>query len=142
MVSEGLEKLEERHKEKTGDAAADAAEMGEKHCIVISRLRVLCYRIENHSFLTYSLPKICIVLSTDACPGMRRRIYWLIFIVSSLIRHSHFTFAGFHRRNVIRDACTAVRSLSESCFDIRFNPDVCSTGKNHTLIVLSPIIFE
>lgn len=144
IVSQGLEKLEERHQEKsdvqrTGNAAADAAEMGEKHCIVIGRLTVLCYQIKNHSFLTYSLPKICI-LSIDACPGMWRRIYWLIFIVPSLIRHSHFTFAEFHRRNVIRDACKAVGSLSESCFDIRFNPDVCSTGNNHTLIMLSPII--
>lgn len=84
MVSEGLGKLEEPYKEKsemqrTGDAAADAAQMGGKHCIVISRLSLLCYQIKNHSFLTYSLPKICIVLSTDACPGMRRRIYWLLF---------------------------------------------------------------
>lgn len=53
------------------------------------------------------------------------------FIVPSLTRYSHFTFAGFHRRNIIRDACKAVGSLSESCFDIRFNPDVCSTGNNY-----------
>lgn len=37
MVSQGLERLEEQHEEKskvqrTGDAAADAADMGEKHC--------------------------------------------------------------------------------------------------------------
>lgn len=63
-----------------------------------------------------------------------------LFFVPYLIRHSRFTFAGFHRRNVIRDACKAVGSLSESCFDIRFNPDVFSTGNNHTLIMLSPII--
>lgn len=78
MVSQGLEKLKERHKEtsevQTRDAAADAAEMGEKHCVAISKLSVLCYQIKNHSFLTYSLPKMCI-LSIGACPGMWRRIY-------------------------------------------------------------------
>ncbi|KAM9348865.1 clustered mitochondria protein homolog [Symphorus nematophorus] len=34
----------------------------------------------------------------------------------------------FQRRNVIMKACTAVGSVSDSCFDIRFNPDVCSPG--------------
>ncbi|XP_054482358.1 clustered mitochondria protein homolog [Anoplopoma fimbria] len=34
----------------------------------------------------------------------------------------------FERRNVIMKACEAVGSVSESCFDIRFNPDVCSPG--------------
>ncbi|XP_041657329.1 clustered mitochondria protein homolog isoform X2 [Cheilinus undulatus] len=34
----------------------------------------------------------------------------------------------FPRKNVIADACKAVGSISESCFDIRFNPDVCSPG--------------
>lgn len=52
MVSQGFEKLEERHQEKseeqrTGDAPADAAEMGEKHDVIISRLSVLCYQIKN-----------------------------------------------------------------------------------------------
>ncbi|XP_069002269.1 clustered mitochondria protein homolog [Embiotoca jacksoni] len=32
------------------------------------------------------------------------------------------------RRNVILNACKAVGSVSDSCFDIRFNPDVCSPG--------------
>ncbi|XP_029304608.1 LOW QUALITY PROTEIN: clustered mitochondria protein homolog [Cottoperca gobio] len=32
------------------------------------------------------------------------------------------------RRNVIMKACEAVGSVSDSCFDIRFNPDVCSPG--------------
>lgn len=55
MVSQGFEKLEERHNVKTeeqriGDASADAAEMGEKHDIIIIRLSVLFYRIKNHSF--------------------------------------------------------------------------------------------
>lgn len=60
------------------------------------------------------------------------------FIVFSLIRHSHFTFAEFQRRTVIRKACKAVWSVSESCFDIRFNPDVCNAGNKHTVILLSP----
>ncbi|XP_068455877.1 clustered mitochondria protein homolog isoform X2 [Clinocottus analis] len=34
----------------------------------------------------------------------------------------------FQRRNVIMKACKAVGSVSDSCFDIRFNPDVCSPG--------------
>ncbi|XP_042286092.1 clustered mitochondria protein homolog isoform X1 [Thunnus maccoyii] len=34
----------------------------------------------------------------------------------------------FHSRNVIMKACEAVGSVSDSCFDIRFNPDVCSPG--------------
>ncbi|XP_037604137.1 clustered mitochondria protein homolog [Sebastes umbrosus] len=34
----------------------------------------------------------------------------------------------FQRRNVIMKACEAVGSVSDSCFDIRFNPDVCSPG--------------
>ncbi|XP_073335668.1 clustered mitochondria protein homolog [Pagrus major] len=34
----------------------------------------------------------------------------------------------FQRRNVIMNACKAVGSVSDSCFDIRFNPDVCSPG--------------
>lgn len=42
MVSQGLVKLEEEKSEvqRSRDAAADAAEMGEKHCIAISRLSV------------------------------------------------------------------------------------------------------
>ncbi|KAK5858736.1 hypothetical protein PBY51_002854 [Eleginops maclovinus] len=32
------------------------------------------------------------------------------------------------RRNLIMKACEAVGSVSDSCFDIRFNPDVCSPG--------------
>ncbi|XP_058484297.1 clustered mitochondria protein homolog [Solea solea] len=32
------------------------------------------------------------------------------------------------RRDAIMNACKAVGSLSDSCFDIRFNPDVCSPG--------------
>ncbi|KAL3970877.1 ribosomal protein S6 kinase alpha-1/2/3/6 [Sarotherodon galilaeus] len=32
------------------------------------------------------------------------------------------------RRNAILKACRAVGSVSDSCFDIRFNPDVCSPG--------------
>uniref|UniRef100_A0A3Q4BA58 Clu domain-containing protein n=1 Tax=Mola mola TaxID=94237 RepID=A0A3Q4BA58_MOLML len=42
--------------------------------------------------------------------------------------HLHFTFAEVQRRNVIMKACKAVGSVSETCFDIRFNPDVCSPG--------------
>ncbi|KAI3373788.1 hypothetical protein L3Q82_022368 [Scortum barcoo] len=34
----------------------------------------------------------------------------------------------FQRRNVIMTACKAVGSLSDSCFDVRFNPDICSPG--------------
>ncbi|KAL6098779.1 cluh [Pungitius sinensis] len=34
----------------------------------------------------------------------------------------------FQRRNLIMKACKAVGSVSDSCFDIRFNPDVCSPG--------------
>uniref|UniRef100_A0A8D3BCA0 Clustered mitochondria protein homolog n=1 Tax=Scophthalmus maximus TaxID=52904 RepID=A0A8D3BCA0_SCOMX len=34
----------------------------------------------------------------------------------------------FQRRDVIVEACKAVGSVSDSCFDIRFNPDVCSPG--------------
>ncbi|XP_072230646.1 clustered mitochondria protein homolog isoform X2 [Leuresthes tenuis] len=36
--------------------------------------------------------------------------------------------ADFQRRNAILKACEAVGSVSDSCFDIRFNPDVCSPG--------------
>ncbi|XP_068572202.1 clustered mitochondria protein homolog isoform X2 [Cebidichthys violaceus] len=36
--------------------------------------------------------------------------------------------AELQRRNVIMKACEAVGSVSDSCFDIRFNPDVCSPG--------------
>lgn len=55
MVSQGFEKLEERHnvkseEQRTGDAPADATEMGE-HDIIIIRLSVLCYWIKNYSFL-------------------------------------------------------------------------------------------
>ncbi|KAM6907215.1 clustered mitochondria protein homolog [Xenentodon cancila] len=32
------------------------------------------------------------------------------------------------RQKVILNACKAVGSVSDSCFDIRFNPDVCSPG--------------
>ncbi|XP_028277926.1 clustered mitochondria protein homolog [Parambassis ranga] len=32
------------------------------------------------------------------------------------------------RREVVQKACEAVGSVSDSCFDIRFNPDVCSPG--------------
>uniref|UniRef100_H3DFC0 Clustered mitochondria homolog n=1 Tax=Tetraodon nigroviridis TaxID=99883 RepID=H3DFC0_TETNG len=65
--------------------------------------------------------EICI-LSTDA--GGREEHNG----VPSLIKQCRSTFAESHRRNVIRDACKAVGSVSESCFDIRFNPDVSSTG--------------
>ncbi|XP_070839589.1 clustered mitochondria protein homolog [Chaetodon trifascialis] len=34
----------------------------------------------------------------------------------------------YQRRAVILNACQAVGSVSDSCFDIRFNPDVCSPG--------------
>ncbi|XP_040007417.1 clustered mitochondria protein homolog isoform X2 [Xiphias gladius] len=34
----------------------------------------------------------------------------------------------FQRRDMIMTACRAVGSVSDSCFDIRFNPDVCSPG--------------
>ncbi|KAM9846424.1 clustered mitochondria protein homolog [Aulostomus maculatus] len=33
-----------------------------------------------------------------------------------------------HKRQVIQEACEAVGSVSDSCFDIRFNPDVCCPG--------------
>ncbi|XP_070700176.1 clustered mitochondria protein homolog [Pempheris klunzingeri] len=36
--------------------------------------------------------------------------------------------AELQRREVIMKACKAVGSVSDSCFDIRFNPDVCSPG--------------
>ncbi|GAA6219837.1 clustered mitochondria protein homolog isoform X2 [Lates japonicus] len=34
----------------------------------------------------------------------------------------------FQRRDLIVKACKAVGSVSDSCFDIRFNPDICSPG--------------
>ncbi|KAK2828215.1 hypothetical protein Q5P01_019249 [Channa striata] len=34
----------------------------------------------------------------------------------------------FQRREIIMKACRAVGSVSDECFDIRFNPDVCSPG--------------
>lgn len=43
-----------------------------------------------------------------------------------------FTFVESQRRDVIVKACEAVGSVSDSCFDIRFNPDVCSPGIEHT----------
>lgn len=49
-----------------------------------------------------------------------------------LIMNSYFTFVEFQRRDVIMKACEAVGSVSDSCFDIRFNPDVCSPGTEHT----------
>ncbi|CAG5872673.1 unnamed protein product [Menidia menidia] len=36
--------------------------------------------------------------------------------------------AELQRKNVIMKACKAVGSISDSCFDIRFNPDICSPG--------------
>ncbi|XP_078122335.1 clustered mitochondria protein homolog [Sander vitreus] len=36
--------------------------------------------------------------------------------------------AGADMENVIMKACEAVGSVSDSCFDIRFNPNVCSPG--------------
>uniref|UniRef100_I3JQ21 Clustered mitochondria homolog n=1 Tax=Oreochromis niloticus TaxID=8128 RepID=I3JQ21_ORENI len=40
-------------------------------------------------------------------------------------------FIQHRRRNAILKACRAVGSVSDSCFDIRFNPDVCSPGTEH-----------
>ncbi|XP_035812469.2 clustered mitochondria protein homolog isoform X2 [Amphiprion ocellaris] len=37
-----------------------------------------------------------------------------------------------HRRNVILKACKAVGSMSDSCFDIRFNRNICSPGVRFT----------
>ncbi|XP_067347420.1 clustered mitochondria protein homolog [Channa argus] len=34
----------------------------------------------------------------------------------------------FQKQDIIMKACQAVGSVSDSCFDIRFNPDVCSPG--------------
>uniref|UniRef100_A0A671X2B0 Clustered mitochondria protein homolog n=1 Tax=Sparus aurata TaxID=8175 RepID=A0A671X2B0_SPAAU len=39
-----------------------------------------------------------------------------------------FTFVESQRRDVTVKACEAVGSVSDSCFDICFNPDVCSPG--------------
>ncbi|XP_070773586.1 clustered mitochondria protein homolog [Enoplosus armatus] len=44
------------------------------------------------------------------------------------LRTTDAAAAEFQRRNVIMEACKAVGSVSDSCFDIRFNPDVCSPG--------------
>lgn len=68
MVSQGLEQLEEGHKEKsevqrTRDATADA-EMGKWYCysyIFISRSRVLCCHIKNDSFIPFTAKKIILV---------------------------------------------------------------------------------
>ncbi|XP_026183319.1 clustered mitochondria protein homolog [Mastacembelus armatus] len=43
----------------------------------------------------------------------------------------------FQRRNMIIKACKAVGSVSDSYFDIRFNPDVCSPG-----VRFSSVCFE
>uniref|UniRef100_A0A4W6F8A6 Clustered mitochondria protein homolog n=1 Tax=Lates calcarifer TaxID=8187 RepID=A0A4W6F8A6_LATCA len=37
-------------------------------------------------------------------------------------------FSSLLRRDLIVKACKAVGSVSDSCFDIRFNPDICSPG--------------
>lgn len=76
--------------------------------------RLLCCHIKNYSFITSLLEKKILVPEHG---GDCR-----------LIRNSEFTVAEFHRGDVIRKACKAVWSVSESCFDIRFNPDACSTG--------------
>uniref|UniRef100_A0A8C4P0E3 Clustered mitochondria protein homolog n=1 Tax=Dicentrarchus labrax TaxID=13489 RepID=A0A8C4P0E3_DICLA len=54
----------------------------------------------------------------------------LTVIVINIIQYfvSYFTLVEFQRRNVIMKACKAVGSVSDSCFDIRFNPNVCSPG--------------
>lgn len=54
--------------------------------------------------------------------------------------HLHFTCAEVQRRNVIMKACKAVGSVSETCFDIRFNPDVCSPGIKHTLAHIQTLV--
>uniref|UniRef100_A0AAX7T2P7 Clu domain-containing protein n=1 Tax=Astatotilapia calliptera TaxID=8154 RepID=A0AAX7T2P7_ASTCA len=41
---------------------------------------------------------------------------------------SYLIFVEISKRNAILKACRAVGSVSDSCFDIRFNPDVCSPG--------------
>lgn len=43
-----------------------------------------------------------------------------------------FVSVELRRRNVIRNACKVLGSVSDSDFDIRFNPDVCSPGIQHT----------
>uniref|UniRef100_A0A8C9XLF0 Clustered mitochondria homolog n=1 Tax=Sander lucioperca TaxID=283035 RepID=A0A8C9XLF0_SANLU len=50
------------------------------------------------------------------------RLFDCVLII--VIMHSYFTFV----ENVIMKACEAVGSVSDSCFDIRFNPNVCSPG--------------
>lgn len=88
--------------------------VGQGCCVVTSRTTALQHLLLKRSFLSEN------------------------YLVFSLIRHSHFTFAEFQRRTVTRNACKAVQSVSESCFDIRFNPDVCNAGNKHTVILLSP----
>lgn len=44
---------------------------------------------------------------------------------------SYLIFVEISKRNAILKACRAVGSVSDSCFDIRFNPDVCSPGTEH-----------
>lgn len=55
-----------------------------------------------------------------------------MIVLRQLIIHSYVTFVEFEKRNVIVKACKAVGSVSDSCFDIRFNPDACSPGIKYT----------
>lgn len=42
---------------------------------------------------------------------------------------SHISAVDPRSREVIRNACKAVGSISSTAFDIRFNPDIFSPGK-------------
>lgn len=46
------------------------------------------------------------------------------------VSNPYFAFVEFRKQAVIINACKAVGSVRNSCFDIRFNPDVCSPGRD------------
>lgn len=51
-----------------------------------------------------------------------------VFLTASVFMFFVFFSAEQQRRAAVQKACTAVGSVSDSCFDVRFNPNVCSPG--------------
>lgn len=47
-----------------------------------------------------------------------------------------FTFTENQRRKVILNACSATGSVSQTHFDLRFNPNICSPGTTHTYTLM------
>uniref|UniRef100_A0A671X255 Clustered mitochondria homolog n=1 Tax=Sparus aurata TaxID=8175 RepID=A0A671X255_SPAAU len=110
MVSQELVQLEEEQREEPGaGGAADVPDMEIGSLHKDTRLR------------------------NKQCEGTRKKKgrRTAVGILSFHPTHSAtyiFTFVESQRRDVTVKACEAVGSVSDSCFDICFNPDVCSPG--------------